>query len=47
MNHELKMLLIEILKRGDEITDSDFFYEAEYSSLIKMLDEILANDLPD
>ena len=45
MNRELKMLLIELLKREDEITDDEFFYDAEYRSLIKMLDEILSNDL--
>ena len=45
MNQELKMLLIELLKREDEITDIDFFYDAEYNALIKMLDEILSNDL--
>ncbi|MBQ4237295.1 MAG: hypothetical protein II716_10720 [Treponema sp.] len=44
MNRELKLLLLELLKREDEITDSDFLYDAEYSALIKMLDEILAND---
>ncbi|WP_191013931.1 hypothetical protein [Treponema zioleckii] len=44
MNQELKMLLIELLKHEDEITDDEFFYDAEYNSLIKMLDEILAND---
>ena len=45
MNQELKMLLIELLKREDEITDINFFYDAEYNALIKMLDEILSNDL--
>lgn len=45
MNQELKMLLIELLKREDEIADIDFFYDAEYNALIKMLDEILSNDL--
>ena len=44
MNRELKLLLLELLKRENEITDSDFLYDAEYSALIKMLDEILAND---
>ena len=28
-----------------EITDDEFFYDAEYRSLIKVLDEILSNDL--
>ena len=27
------------------LTDDEFFYDAEYRSLIKMLDEILENDL--
>ena len=45
MNRELKMLLIELLKREDEITDDEFFYDVEYRSLIKMLDEILSNNL--
>lgn len=43
MNRELKILLIELLKREDEITDDVFFYDAEYRELIKMLDEILSN----
>ena len=45
MNSELKELLIELLKRADEICDNDFFYGAEYSALIAMFDEILANDV--
>lgn len=44
MNRELKMLLIELLGREDEITDDEFFYDSEYRALIKMLDEILSND---
>ncbi|MBR4629558.1 MAG: hypothetical protein IKO57_03825 [Treponema sp.] len=44
MNSELRELLIELLKRGDEICDNDCFYLTEYERLIKMLDEILAND---
>ncbi|WP_191013997.1 hypothetical protein [Treponema zioleckii] len=45
MNQELKMLLIELLKCEGEISDDEFFFDAEYNSLIKMLAEILANDL--
>lgn len=44
MNYELKQLLIELLKHEDEIVDSDYFYDAEYDALIKMLDEILASE---
>ena len=44
MNSELRELLIEILKRGDDFCDEDCFYLTEYERLIKMLDEILAND---
>lgn len=43
MNFELKLILIELLKREDDITDDDFFYDTEYDALIKMLDEISQN----
>ena len=39
MNSELKELLIELLKRADEICDNDFFYGAEYRALLNKLTE--------
>lgn len=44
MNRELKLLLIELLKREDDITDDDFFYDSEYENLMKMLEEIAENE---
>jgi len=44
MNYELKQLLIELLKREDDIVDVDFFYDTEFDALMKMFDEILSND---
>lgn len=44
MNDELKELLFQLLSQEDKILDDDFFYDAEFDSLIKLLDEIIAND---
>jgi len=44
MNSELRELLIELLKRGDDICDEDCFYLTEFENLMDMLDEILSND---
>ncbi|MBR1715790.1 MAG: hypothetical protein IJ717_12720 [Treponema sp.] len=44
MNSELRELLIELLKRGDDICDEDRFYLTEFENLMDMLDEILSND---
>lgn len=47
MNEELRLLLVEMLRRQNEILDPDCFYDTEFDALIKMLDEIIANDCED